>query len=79
MEGTEAETFESESEVLRWWSLGDLEDKAEDVEWPEVVILHRFPKELGSNGLAVVHPGFIGVFANDAIDDDDLLTTKDVN
>lgn len=54
---------------MGWGCFGDLEGEADDVEGPEVEVAHGFPEEFGGDGLAVVHAGFCGVFADDAVDD----------
>ncbi len=43
LESSESKSFQSQSQVLGWWSFGDLEDEANNIEESQVIIANRFP------------------------------------
>jgi hypothetical protein len=49
---------------LRW----DVSGQANQVEWPQVVILQTLPESVECDGLAVVHVTLRGIIPKDAID-----------
>jgi len=73
LESSESKTFQSQGQVLGWRSFGDLKDEANEIEQPQVIIAHRFPKQFRSDGLPVVHAALFRIFSDDSIDHDDFL------
>jgi hypothetical protein len=53
MKNVEAKALKREGEVLGGCCLGNLEQEANTLEWPQVVVAHRFPEQFRSDRLAI--------------------------
>jgi hypothetical protein len=51
----ESEVSQGQGEVVSWRTLGDEAEKADEVDGPEVNVLHRPPQPPGCDRLSVVH------------------------
>jgi hypothetical protein len=69
-EGIESQVPQSQSQILIWRSSRELEHKADDVDWPEVVVFHRQPQTLEIDSLPVVHVSLRRIVSQDPIDYD---------
>jgi hypothetical protein len=51
-----------------WWLRRDVCGQANQVKWPQVVILQTLPKSIERDGLAVVHVTLRGIVTEDPVD-----------
>ena len=70
LEGTEADGFELQGQVLRDGFVGYEPGKTENVNGPHVIVPEGGPERRGRQRLPVVHIAFARVVADDAIDHD---------
>ena len=74
LESREAHLTEDERQVVLWRLRRDVGGQADQVQWPQVVVLEAFPKAVPCDCLAVVHVTLTGVVSEDAVDQDGLFT-----
>ena len=74
LESREAHLTEDERQVVLWRLRRDVGGQADQVQWPQVVVLEAFPKAVPCDCLAVVHVTLTGVVSEDTVDQDCLLS-----
>jgi hypothetical protein len=56
-----------------------LEQDADNIQWPQIVVRHGFPEKLGSDRLSIMHTALARIFADHSVDDDGFLTDSFVS
>lgn len=69
VQSVEANRPQRQGYVLVRWRLWDVAEKADGVEGPKIVVLHRLPQPFGGDCLPVVHVALGRIVSKHAVDD----------
>jgi hypothetical protein len=67
LESREAHLTENEREVVLWRLRWDVRGQANQVEWPQIIVLQTLPESVERDGLAIVHVTLRGIITKDSV------------